>query len=574
MTAHDLVDPRQLPFDHVDHIGVAVHDADAAVAHYTGTFGFRVISDEVAEDPGVRLIYLDAGNTMIQLVSPVRASLVADWLAAHGEGLHHLCFRVENIPGTLRAWADDDAAVFMGGRGRRACFLTGQHHGVNIELTERDPLPAIQVVLDDDPTGSQCAQGIDVALDLSADTIEPLVRRGEPFFVVTNIRALPAAEAATVLREIRERLLRAAAPTRRRISLIVRGDSTLRGHLATEVAELGDPDGVVVLVPAFPAADRVTTAGVHHVRVGGAWLNSADTEFARDSQFGYTDRDLVGYVRRHLPGRLVLTCAPERLSAVLAGAPAGAVVVPDVVHDGDVQTVATGIREAERHRDLLVRAASPLAAVLTNSKAPALLPDAPAPEAGTGLLVVCGSHTLASTRQLARIASLDRPAVELDTDATLNGSAAVAVQSAVEQLRTDLGRHGMAVLSTARIRHEAHQDLASGARLMDALTATVAQVRSSTRAVIVKGGISSLQVARDGLGVATVTVLGQLETGVSLWRLNGAPADLATDLPVVSVPGNVGDDEILWRLAKQLGFASVLPDGGAAVIEDWKDAVK
>jgi uncharacterized protein YgbK (DUF1537 family) len=193
---------------------------------------------------------------------------------------------------------------------------------------------------------------------------------------------------------------------------------------------------------------------------------------------------------------------------------------------------------------------------------------------GNGLLVVCGSHTAASTRQLAQITSPTRPAVELDTEAALNGSQAGAVESAAEKLRTDLSRHGMAVLSTSRIRSEGHQDLVSGALLMDVVTAAVAQVRASTSAVVVKGGISSLEVTRVGLGVKTVTVLGQLETGVSLWRLNDAPPDLAPDLPVVSVPGNVGDDNILRRLAQTLGFSDALPDGDMAAVGHWKDAVK
>ncbi len=561
--------------DHVDHIGIAVGDIDAAIAHYTTTFGLRVVGDEVADDPGVRLVYLDAGNTMIQLVSPVRESAVAAWLAAHGDGLHHLCFRVPDIPETLTDVGDPMAKLFMGGRGRRACFLTGAHHGVNIELTEQQPARPLEVVLDDDPTGSQCAQDVVVALDLSPATLAPLVHAGKPFFAVTNIRALSAGEAEAVLRQVKGVLDEAAAPLRRPVSLIVRGDSTLRGHLAIEVNELADPTGVVVLVPAFPAASRITAGGVHHVRVDGSWLNAADTEFAQDHEFGYTERDLADYVRSRLPGRLVLTCGPDRLAAVLAQAPDLAVVIPDVVHDDDILAVARAVRVAQTQRAVLVRTASPLAAVLTSSLATEslLAPQVRAgarPDTTGGLLIVCGSHTATATRQLDHVTSSERPAVELDTDVVLSGSAGAAIDAAVRRVRADLAGHGIAVLSTRRTRRHHHQDLASGARLMAALTETVGVVRGDVGAVIIKGGISSIEVTRDGLGVATVTVVGQLETGISLWRLNDPPSDLHGDLPVVSVPGNVGDDGVLARLARQLGYGHTLSRAGA---EHWKDAV-
>ncbi|MEO3858987.1 VOC family protein [Acrocarpospora sp. B8E8] len=127
--------------DHVDHIGIAVRDADLALPFYVERLGLTVIGDELADDPGVRLVYLDGGNVMLQLVQPYREGPVASFLAERGEGLHHVCFCVDDIPATLAALPGQGGApIFMGGRGRRACFLLAEPNGVRVELTEREPI--------------------------------------------------------------------------------------------------------------------------------------------------------------------------------------------------------------------------------------------------------------------------------------------------------------------------------------------------------------------------------------------------------------------------------------------------
>jgi len=124
-------------FGRVDHVAIAVHDIDASLPRYTGTYGLALDGDEEADEPGVRLAYLAAGNTHVQLVQPLRPGPVASFLAARGEGLHHVCFTVPRIEDALaRLPGEDGARVFRGGRGRRCCFLTGTANGALIELTE------------------------------------------------------------------------------------------------------------------------------------------------------------------------------------------------------------------------------------------------------------------------------------------------------------------------------------------------------------------------------------------------------------------------------------------------------
>jgi methylmalonyl-CoA epimerase len=140
-SALDGVEPAHpVTLDRVDHVAIAVYDADATLRHLCEVFGLRVIGDEIADEPGVRLVYFDGGGTMIQLVEPLRSGPVRDWLRDHGEGLHHVCFAVRDIEEVLAGIPGEvGARVFAGGRGRRACFLAAEPANVKIELTEHEP---------------------------------------------------------------------------------------------------------------------------------------------------------------------------------------------------------------------------------------------------------------------------------------------------------------------------------------------------------------------------------------------------------------------------------------------------
>jgi methylmalonyl-CoA/ethylmalonyl-CoA epimerase len=124
----------------LDHIAIAVHDTDVALARFGAGFGLEVIASEEIERPHVRLTYLDCGNAMIQLVEPLDdASPIAEFLAANGEGLHHICFGVDDVPAGARelaATATPPAAIGSG-RGRPSAFVAGEPAcGVPIEVTE------------------------------------------------------------------------------------------------------------------------------------------------------------------------------------------------------------------------------------------------------------------------------------------------------------------------------------------------------------------------------------------------------------------------------------------------------
>jgi methylmalonyl-CoA/ethylmalonyl-CoA epimerase len=122
----------------LDHVAIAVADTDRALEHFSGRLGLAVVASEEIERPHVRLTYLDAGNAFIQLVEPLDdANPIAAHLAEHGEGLHHICFGVDDVAGVAARLGDGTEVAVGGGRGRTSAFVPGPRpHGVAIECTE------------------------------------------------------------------------------------------------------------------------------------------------------------------------------------------------------------------------------------------------------------------------------------------------------------------------------------------------------------------------------------------------------------------------------------------------------
>lgn len=123
----------------LDHVAVVVSDTDEALRFYRDRLGLRVASSEEIPVPHVRLTHLDAGNAYVQLVEPLGPdSPLRAWLDEHGEGLHHLCFSVDDVAAGVSDLSDDGSPVTLGsGRSRVSSFVTTDaSHGVTIELTE------------------------------------------------------------------------------------------------------------------------------------------------------------------------------------------------------------------------------------------------------------------------------------------------------------------------------------------------------------------------------------------------------------------------------------------------------
>jgi methylmalonyl-CoA epimerase len=86
----------------IDHIGIAVKDLTTSLKFYEEALGLENIGFEVVEEQGVRVAFLTVGESKIELLEPLNEeSPIAKFIAKRGEGIHHICLDVENVPEAL-----------------------------------------------------------------------------------------------------------------------------------------------------------------------------------------------------------------------------------------------------------------------------------------------------------------------------------------------------------------------------------------------------------------------------------------------------------------------------------------
>ena len=442
--------------------------------------------------------------------------------------------------------------------------------------------------LDDDPTGSQAVHGVQVVTVLEQDAYQAAFSAAPVCFVLTNTRSLAEPAAVERTRQAADGLIAVAGQRGARIQLVSRSDSTLRGHVMAEVAALqaarrhalGRGFDGVLLVPAFLEAGRLTAGDIHWARVDGELIPVGQTEFAKDAAFGYSASDLKDFISEKSGGRIgrgevasisladIRLGGPARIADLLAGLRDGAWAVVNATEYSDLEAVACGVLLAERAgRSFLFRTGPSFVRALAglDPMAPLRGPDIwPGPRRhGHGLIVV-GSHVGQTSRQLdalrARRATAD---VELDVAAVIASPDQVAAEVA-EQVADGLSRSDV-LLYTSRTPVRG-RDAADGLAIARTVSAALSQiVRRALAAepawVIAKGGITSHDVARYGLGIRRAEVAGQLFPGmVSLLRPIDAAA-LAVGMPYVVFAGNVGDDQALADVVDILnaGYSSPAP---------------
>ncbi len=129
----------------LSHIGIAVKDLEAAKRIYVDNLGFTLLEEKELPDRGLRVAFIDTGNTTIELLEGTREdSAVSRFISKRGTGIHHLCFKVSGIGRVMKELAGEglrliDAEPRPGAEGHLVAFLhPGSAEGVLIELEETD----------------------------------------------------------------------------------------------------------------------------------------------------------------------------------------------------------------------------------------------------------------------------------------------------------------------------------------------------------------------------------------------------------------------------------------------------
>ncbi len=125
----------------IAHIGIAVPDVESALAFYRDVLGVAVRGPETAD--GARIVHLEFGDSDVELLEPLEAdSPIGRFLARRGPGIHHVCYRVDDLDLALATCRQHgytliDDSPRTGAGGCRIAFVHPKAtNGILIELTE------------------------------------------------------------------------------------------------------------------------------------------------------------------------------------------------------------------------------------------------------------------------------------------------------------------------------------------------------------------------------------------------------------------------------------------------------
>lgn len=425
------------------------------------------------------------------------------------------------------------------------------------------------IVLDDDPTGSQTVHSCLLLTRWDVATLKSALADAAPlFFILTNTRGMDAERAAAVTREVCENLRLALADFSGPVLFVSRSDSTLRGHYPVETdvmnAVLG-PFDATLLTPAFFEGGRITRDSTHYLIVDGKPVPTHETEFARDSVFGYRTAFLPDYVAEKTGGRVAAEAVARLTLADLRSGQAGTWL--NGLHDNRV-----GVVDGESMDDYRVFADAALKAAADGKRwlfrsaaslltALAKLPPQPVSAESFATLVrdgrpgviVVGSHVAKTTAQLTVLLK-QRGVVGLPLDvARLPGARAAMVDELAASIAHAHARGLTPVVFTSRTELQ-FADVAARLTFGEAVSGTlmdvVKRLPGTLGFLVSKGGITSNDVLSTGLALTASRVLGQILPGVTVVQTSSGHR--LPHLPVVIFPGNVGGDDALAKAYRRL----------------------
>ncbi len=127
----------------IDHVAIAVRRIADRLGFWK-QLGFSPGDEHRVDSEGVKVLFLPAGNSRLELLEPTAGdSPVGRFLERRGEGIHHICLRVDSVRETSRELEKLGIPLVGGIRpGARGTPITFLHPratgGVLVELAEGD----------------------------------------------------------------------------------------------------------------------------------------------------------------------------------------------------------------------------------------------------------------------------------------------------------------------------------------------------------------------------------------------------------------------------------------------------
>lgn len=125
----------------IAHVGIAVRSATDLHSFYRTVLGMS--EAELADSDGASISGFHAGESLIELLeSDQPDSPIGKFLEKRGPGIHHICFAVDDLEGTMKRCRDAGLRLIddqprLGAEGKRIAFLhPSSTGGILVELTE------------------------------------------------------------------------------------------------------------------------------------------------------------------------------------------------------------------------------------------------------------------------------------------------------------------------------------------------------------------------------------------------------------------------------------------------------
>ncbi len=127
----------------INHIAVAVNNLEEAAKFYQNMLGLSLSGVEVVAAQKTKAGFFKVGESNIELVQPTEAdSPLTKFLEAKGQGIHHICFEVDDVEAEIKALLEKGATMVdqkprPGAHQTRVAFIHPKSsNGVLIELCE------------------------------------------------------------------------------------------------------------------------------------------------------------------------------------------------------------------------------------------------------------------------------------------------------------------------------------------------------------------------------------------------------------------------------------------------------
>ncbi|WP_281989557.1 four-carbon acid sugar kinase family protein [Aquimarina aggregata] len=425
------------------------------------------------------------------------------------------------------------------------------------------------VILDDDPTGTQTMNNVPVVTTWAENILEKELLKSPVFFILTNSRSLTTEKANELSLQIGESLQRLATKHNKKLLVISRGDSTLRGHYPNEVDALakglGIPAAKHLLIPAFFEGGRYTYNDIHYVKERNSFIPVAETPFAKDNTFGYVSSDLKDWIVEKSNGNikveniasvsieLIKDKGVEGVASIIRSA--ASYIIVNATKAQHLQTVALACLQYDV--PLLYRtAASFVNAISGTAVKNCLTKDELFKNRKKGpALVVIGSYVPKTTRQLVYLQeNFEACFLEFEVSKIDNPDLfSEEIHKIKKEVNTAIQKGKDVVLYTSRKVISGETKTASLEiinRISEALIKIVRDIQSRPGYIIAKGGITSSDIAVKALSAEKANVMGQVIKGVPVWQLGDNSK--YPKLPYIVFPGNVGNDAAIYDVLKLL----------------------